>query len=47
MTNTVAYSLAALIGLAIAADVVLNDGTALLFLAKKFSDLLYVVAFWR
>ncbi|MGR3501423.1 glyceraldehyde-3-phosphate dehydrogenase [Pseudaestuariivita sp.] len=47
MTNTLAFWLLLLIGCGIAADLVLNDGTALLFLGKKFFELLDWVAFWR
>ncbi len=47
MTNTLALILGALLLGAVAADSFLNDGQALLFLAKKFTELIEWVAFWR
>jgi hypothetical protein len=47
MTNSMATVLAVVIGGLIAADVVLNDTTALLFLARKALDLIEWLAFWR
>ncbi len=47
MTNSIAFVLFVLLGLGIAADVLLNDSTALLFMGKKFLDAIEWLAFWR
>lgn len=47
MTNWIALTLAGLCLLAGLYDWVANDGAALLFLARKFVDLVDWVAFWR
>ncbi|MEL6608535.1 MAG: hypothetical protein AAFO93_06460 [Pseudomonadota bacterium] len=47
MTNRLAIILAVLIVAAILADVVFNGGAAMLFLLKKFIELLEYLAFWR
>ena len=47
MTNTVAAWMAGLILLGCAADMVLNDGQILFFLALKLVDLMEWMAFWR
>ncbi|MEL7114891.1 MAG: hypothetical protein AAGP08_04750 [Pseudomonadota bacterium] len=47
MTNTLAILFAAVILAAVAADVFYYDGAYLLFLGRKFLDLLTWVAFWR
>ena len=47
MTNTIALYLAILIVAAIGLDLLVNDGIALGFLARKFLDLVEWVAFWR
>ncbi|MCU4654773.1 glyceraldehyde-3-phosphate dehydrogenase [Roseibacterium sp. SDUM158016] len=47
MTNTVAAWLAAVIVAAVLADLVLNGGRVLFFLALEFVDLLDWAAFWR
>ena len=47
MTNTVAISLGLLIVGAIAVDVMLYGSDHLVFLGKKFADLLEWLAFWR
>jgi hypothetical protein len=46
MTDRVALSLVLLIGLLIAADLLMGFG-ATLFLARKFVDLLDLLAVWR
>ena len=38
---------AGIITLAVLADLFLNGGSALLFLAKKLIDLIALVSFWR
>ena len=47
MTNSIAVVLGILILGGIAADVMFNDATALLFLAKKLYQLIEWIAFWR
>ncbi len=47
MTNQIAIVLGLMILAGIGADIVLNDGDGLLFLAKKFWDLSDWIAFWR
>ena len=47
MTNLIAFWLIVLIVGAAAADLMLNDGAALYFIARKFLDLVEWVAFWR
>lgn len=46
MTNRIALWLGALIVVAIATDLWLQTGT-MLFLIRKFTDLIEYVAFWR
>lgn len=47
MTNQIAIVLGLIILAAIGYDIFGNDGAALIFLARKFVDLLGWVAFWR
>ncbi|MFN7051738.1 MAG: hypothetical protein ACK4NH_06450 [Gemmobacter sp.] len=47
MTDRIALALALLILGLIAADVLANGGDVLLFLGRKFTDLLQYVIFWR
>jgi hypothetical protein len=47
MTNYVAAWLAALIVAGVLADMVLNEGAVVFFLALKFAGLLDWMAFWR
>lgn len=47
MTNTLAIVTGLVLLALIAADLLLNGAGALLFLGKKFLDLLAYVAFWR
>ena len=47
MTNRIAAWLAILLAIAITADFVLNGGSALFFMAKKFLVLIELVVFWR
>lgn len=47
MTNTIALVLGALITAAIVIDVMLFGTEHLVFLGKKFTDLLIWMAFWR
>ncbi len=47
MTDRIALGLGLLIVLAIGLDIILNDGTALLFLMRKFADFLEFLSFWR
>ena len=47
LTNTIALWLGLLIVAAIFADLALNSGVALEFLARKFLDLIEWVAFWN
>jgi hypothetical protein len=47
MTNRIAFVLGLIIVALIVADINLNDGTYLIFLIKKFWDLIEYMAFWR
>ena len=47
LTNTIALWLGLLIVAAIIADLALNGGSALIFLARKFLDLIEWVDFWN
>lgn len=47
VTDRIALALALLILGLIAADVLANGGDILLFLARKFTDLLEYLIFWR
>jgi hypothetical protein len=47
VTNRLALILAILIIMAVAADLLLNHGAALLFLLRKFVDMVEWLAFWR
>ena len=47
MTNRIALWLGGIVALLILADIVLNQGRALLFLAREIADLVQYVAFWR
>jgi hypothetical protein len=47
MDNRVAFGLAALIALLALVDGLANGGGASLFLARKLTDLVDYVAFWR
>lgn len=47
MTNKIALSLAVVLLAAIGLDLALNDGRGVLFLARRFLDLVEWVAFWR
>ncbi|WP_167767014.1 hypothetical protein [Jannaschia formosa] len=47
MTNRIALGLALLIAALVLADVLLNDGEALFFLARRMLRLIELVAFWR
>jgi hypothetical protein len=47
MTNLIALFIGVVLALAIGADLVANDGNALMFLARKFLDLVDWVVFWR
>ena len=47
MTNTIALWLGLLIVTAIIADLALNGGSAMMFLARKFLDLVEWVDFWN
>jgi hypothetical protein len=47
LTNTIALWLGILIVAAIIADLTLNGGVALVFLARKFLDLIEWVDFWN
>lgn len=47
MTNQLALMMGAAIVVAVAADLTLYDGDTLLFLSRKFVDLMHWVAFWR
>ena len=47
MTNKFAATLGLLIVGAIVADLVANDGIALMFLVRKFADMVEWMAFWR
>jgi hypothetical protein len=47
LTDRIAFVLAGVLGLAVLADLALNGGSALLFLARKLIDLIALVSFWR
>jgi len=47
MTNRIAIVLGLLILAALAFDVLSNDHAGVLFLARKFIDLIEYLAFWR
>ncbi len=47
LTNTIALYLGAALALAIGADILINDGVGLMFLVRKFLDLVEWVVFWR
>ncbi|MDO8884526.1 MAG: hypothetical protein U0934_20435 [Pseudotabrizicola sp.] len=47
MTDRIALSLGLIILAAIAADLVLNEARALMFLLVKFTDMVEWLAFWR
>ena len=47
MTDRIALVLAGVLALAILADLTLNGGSVLLFLARKMIDLIALVSFWR
>ncbi|WP_339107575.1 hypothetical protein [Thioclava sp. GXIMD4216] len=47
MTNRIALGLAALIVLAMLADLLLTGGHTLFFLSRKITDLVYYLQFWR
>jgi hypothetical protein len=47
LTDRIAIVLAGVIALAVLADLSLNGGSALLFLARKSLDLIEFLAFWR
>ena len=47
VTDKIALVLGMFVVAAIAADVLANDSHALLFLLKKFADMVEWMAFWR
>jgi hypothetical protein len=47
LTNTIALYLGGVLLLAIAADLLANDGSALMFSMRKSVELVEWVAFWR
>lgn len=47
MTNQIALVLGVIIVAAIGWDIIANDGVALLFLFRKFYELIEWMAFWR
>jgi hypothetical protein len=47
MTNTIAFALVLALGTAAGLDLLVNDGTVLMFLARKFLVLLDWVVFWH
>jgi hypothetical protein len=47
VTNFSAAVIAGIIFTACALDMILNNGTALLFLTKKMLDLVAYISFWR
>jgi hypothetical protein len=47
LTDRIALVLGLVIVLAGAADLILNDGTALMFLLRKLTDMVEWLAFWR
>jgi len=47
LTDRIAFVLGSVIVAAIAADILANDSAALLFLLRKFADMVEWMAFWR
>ncbi len=47
MTDRIAFILGCMILAAIGADLSLNDGSALMFVLRKFADMVEWLAFWR
>lgn len=47
MSDRIAFVLAGVLALAVLADLTLNGGSALLFLARKMLDLIDLIAIWR
>ena len=47
MTNTIALWIGLVLVAAIIADLALNGGSAMMFLARKFLDLIEWVDFWN
>lgn len=47
MTNSIAITLALIVIVAIAGDQYFQDGAGLLFILKKFADMIEWMAFWR
>jgi hypothetical protein len=47
LNDRIAFVLAGAFALAMLADLALNGGSALLFLARKMVDLIALVSFWR
>ncbi|WP_164623253.1 hypothetical protein [Tabrizicola oligotrophica] len=47
MSDRIAFVLAGVLALAVLADLSLNGGSALLFLARKMLDLIDLIAIWR
>ncbi len=47
MTNTIALYLAIVLAAGVGADLLLNDGAAIVFLTRKLVGLVEWVAFWR
>jgi hypothetical protein len=47
MTNTIALYLGIIVVAAIGLDIVANDGTAVMFMVRKFLDMVDWVEFWR
>ncbi|WP_165915541.1 hypothetical protein [Rhodovulum marinum] len=47
MSNRIAFALMAMILTALSADFILNNGSAMLFLAQRFVDLIDRLAIWR
>jgi predicted ATPase len=47
LTDRIAFVIAGLVGLAALADYALNNGEAMLFLARRMIDLISYLSFWR
>jgi hypothetical protein len=47
VTNQLALIIGVLLAVGIGADLITNDGAVLLFLERKFLDLVEWVVFWR
>lgn len=47
MTNTIALYLGIIIVAALGLDILVNDGTAVMFVVRKFLDMVDWVEFWR